>query len=440
MKAYPKYKPSNIEWIGEIPEHWEIKKLKYLVEGSLKYGANESAELEDTNLPRYIRITDFGDDGKLKDDTFKSLPFEIAKDYLLEDGDILFARSGATVGKTFQFKNHNGLACFAGYLIKATPNEKIIFSDLLYLFTKSNSYENWKNSIFIQATIQNIGADKYDLLQIPIPPIPEQQYIIRNLIENTQKIDTLSEKKQRIIELLKEERTAIINQAVTKGLNPDVPMKDSGIDWLGEIPESWKIKKISIISQKITNGYVGPTRDILKDSGIRYLQSLHMKNNHIIFDPPYYVSEEWSNTHSRSILQKGDVLIVQTGDIGQVVAVGDEFVGCNCHALIIITPKKEILGEFLSLFLNSNYGFHNLKSIQTGALLPHLNSTNVKDIRVLVPNLKEQYQIIDYITSETIKKDNTIAKIKKEIALLQEYRTASISEVVTGKIDVREVI
>ena len=103
MKPYSKYKPSGVEWLGEIPKHWEIKKLKYLISNKLEYGANESAEYDDREQPRYIRITDFGDNGLLKNDTFKSLPLEIAKDYFLSEGDILFARSGATVGKTFQF-------------------------------------------------------------------------------------------------------------------------------------------------------------------------------------------------------------------------------------------------------------------------------------------------------------------------------------------------
>ena len=131
------YKDSGIEWLGKLPADWRIKRLKYLAEGKLEYGANEVAEFDDIGLPRYIRITDFGDDGNLRDDTFKSLTMEQAKGYFLAEGDVLFARSGATVGKTFQFKQYKGRACFAGYLIKARPNKKILLSDFLYLFTKS---------------------------------------------------------------------------------------------------------------------------------------------------------------------------------------------------------------------------------------------------------------------------------------------------------------
>jgi type I restriction enzyme S subunit len=209
------FKDSGIEWLGEIPVHWEVKRLKHLVDAKLMYGANESAELEDKSLPRYIRITDFGEDGKLRDDTFKSLPEYTAVNYILRDGDILFARSGATVGKTFQFKNYAGQACFAGYLIKATPDKVQLLSDFLYFVTRSNAYENWKNSIFIQATIQNIGADKYNNFILSIPAIEEQEIISRHIEKETSRIDTLITKTQKQIDLLQEYRTALISEVVT---------------------------------------------------------------------------------------------------------------------------------------------------------------------------------------------------------------------------------
>ncbi|RLD56790.1 MAG: restriction endonuclease subunit S, partial [Bacteroidetes bacterium] len=191
------YKNSGIEWLGEIPGHWETVKLKRLLNEPLKYGANESAELDDKELPRYIRITDFGNDGKLKTNTFKSLPIQKAKDFMLSEGDVLFARSGATVGKTFQFKNYKGEACFAGYLIKATPRKWQLNSDFLYYYTKSIAYEEWKNIIFTQATIQNIGADKYQYLNITLPPLPEQKAIAKYLDKACGHIDKIIAIKQK---------------------------------------------------------------------------------------------------------------------------------------------------------------------------------------------------------------------------------------------------
>lgn len=208
-------KPSGVEWLGDIPKDWEVKKLKYLVEVPLKYGANESAELIDKNLPRYIRITDFANDGLLKEDTFRSLSEDKAKDFILKDGDVLFARSGGTVGKTFQFKNYNGIACFAGYLISARPNKKIVTSDFIYLFTRTLNYQNWKNSIFMQATIQNIGADKYNELYFPYTKLEEQKQISKYLDEKLIHFDNTIEKTKQSIKKLKLAKEALISQAVT---------------------------------------------------------------------------------------------------------------------------------------------------------------------------------------------------------------------------------
>ncbi|HRW62310.1 MAG TPA: restriction endonuclease subunit S [Bacteroidales bacterium] len=215
LNSNVKLKPSGIEWLGDIPEHWEIQKLKYVVSQRLQYGANEPAEDEDPDQPRYIRITDFGDDGSLKDDTFRSLTYEKAKEFMLNEGDVLFARSGATVGKTFHFKDYIGEACFAGYLIKASPDQNILTSDWLYNYTKSSYYERWRNSVFIQATIQNIGADKYNFLPVTIAPIKEQKDIVLFLEKQNSRIDNTITKIQKEIELLKEYRQALIFEAVT---------------------------------------------------------------------------------------------------------------------------------------------------------------------------------------------------------------------------------
>jgi type I restriction enzyme, S subunit len=207
-------KDSGIEWLGEIPEHWEVKRFKFLLSEPFKYGANEAAEINDPNLPRYIRITDVKDDGSLREDTFRSLPENIAKDYLLEEGDILLARSGATVGKTFIYSKSWGKAAYAGYLIRARVSGQNS-SDFIYKFLQSKLYFDWVKSIFIQATIQNISAEKYSNLFITTPPLPEQQAIANFLDHKTKQIDQQKLKIQQAIDRLKEYRTALITNAVT---------------------------------------------------------------------------------------------------------------------------------------------------------------------------------------------------------------------------------
>ena len=213
-----KLKDSGVDWIGEIPEHWEVRKLKYCLNSKLKYGANESGVEYDLDLPRYIRITDFGFDGKLSEDKKLSLTWLQGKDYLLKDGDILFARSGATVGKSYQFKTSMSFEkhySFAGYLIKAEANEEIILSDYLYLYTNSNLFDNWKSAIFNKATIENIGADKYSTLSVVVPPVIEQKEILLEYNTKNEKIAKAISIKEQEIEKLKEYKTVLIDQVVT---------------------------------------------------------------------------------------------------------------------------------------------------------------------------------------------------------------------------------
>lgn len=207
-------KDSGIEWIGEIPEHWICTVFKKFLSEPMQYGANEPAEECNYNDPRYIRITDIKDDGTLRDDTFKSLPLEKAKEYMLTKGDLLFARSGATVGKTFLYKEDYA-ACFAGYLIKARCNKNELLPNFVFYYTLSNVYQNWKNSIFIQSTIQNIGADKYSVMPIIIPPLSEQQSIANYLDQKCSEIDELISIKQQKIEKLKDYKKSLIFECVT---------------------------------------------------------------------------------------------------------------------------------------------------------------------------------------------------------------------------------
>ncbi|MGE4493196.1 MAG: restriction endonuclease subunit S [Syntrophotalea sp.] len=208
-------KDSGVEWLGEVPEGWEVKRLKSLVAEPLKYGANEAAEIDDPMLPRFVRITDIDDKGGLRDETFKSLPVEVAEPYLLKEGDVLLARSGATVGKSFIYSKHWGTACFAGYLIRARLDCSYCLAQWLYYFCQTNEYWGYIVGSQIQATIQNVSAEKYANLYLPIPSTKEQRTIATFLDQETAKIDALIEEAKKAIELMKERRTALISAAVT---------------------------------------------------------------------------------------------------------------------------------------------------------------------------------------------------------------------------------
>jgi len=207
-------KASGIDWLGDIPAHWESRRFRFLLSAPFKYGANEPAELENPDFPRYIRISDVREDGTLRSNTFRSLPPEVAEPYLLQEGDILLARSGATVGKSFKYEQSWGVAAYAGYLIRARLSDDIL-ADYVKFFLHSLSYWQWIEGSFIQSTIQNVSAEKYANLWMPVPSLKEQAEIVAVISEGITEIDKSRELVQRAIDQLTEYRAAIITKAVT---------------------------------------------------------------------------------------------------------------------------------------------------------------------------------------------------------------------------------
>jgi len=425
-KRYPAYKDSGVEWLGEVPVGWELVRLKYAVRMITQRTIDQNSNSNYIGLENIESWT-----GRLiaSEDTLDPE----GQSGSFESGDVLFGKLRPYLAKVHK-ATVDGI-CSTEILVF---RPKLVNQDYLFYYLLNSEFIKTVNSSTYGTKMPRANWDFIGNLLIPNISLHDQHAIAAFLDRETARIDALIAKKQRFIELLEEKRQAFISHAVTKGLDPNVELKDSGVEWIGEVPAGWEIKKISYLADKITNGYVGPTRDIFVNNGVIYLQSLHIKRNQIIFDYNYYVSEEWSNKHPRSILKKGDVLIVQTGDIGQVAVVPEEYEGANCHALIIISCTPTAMkGEYLSMLLNSTYGFNSLKRIQTGALHPHLNYHNVKEILIPVPPISEQLAIVEWIVQSSSKIDALINIITLQIEKLHEYRTVLISAAVTGKIDVR---
>lgn len=429
---YPAYKDSGVEWLGEVPAHWFVGRAKHVCNFFTGWTppTGNSASYIGENL--WANISDLGPKWLL--DTAKNI-----SDEAVRDSDIQVSKEGSLL---FSFKLSIGQVSFAGrdlYTNEAIatfpPSERLWLPFAYYalpLFLVKNASENIYGAKLLNQELMRAAP-------VVLPGIEEQKSIATFLDHATAKIDALVAEQERLIELLKEKRQAVISHAVTKGLDPSVPMKDSGVEWLGEVPAHWDIRTVAKVSTKITNGYVGPTRDILVDSGVPYVQATHIKGGQINFDGAYFVTPEWSEAHSKSILAEGDVLLVQTGaGTGDVGLVSAREVGFNCHALIIVAPdKSQIQGAFLSAVLQSAYGRQVLESIQTGAMHPHLNCGEVKFVSVPVPPLKEQEAVAAYVQSATEQFESLIAECKRSTAILQERRTALISAAVTGQIDVR---
>lgn len=435
---YPAYKDSGVEWLGRLPEHWTAVRLKNVLAQRITDGPHLTPAFVPDGVP-FLSV-DGIQNGELTFDSCRYVSeddhIEFSKKVLPQRDDVLMGKAASTgkiarVKVDFEFSIWSPLA-----LIRV--DHRVALPSFVEYALKSPQTQAEIDVLCTSNTQKNISMDDIPKLALARPPIEEQAIITEFLDRETAKIDALVAEQEQLITLLKEKRQAVISHAVTKGLDPSVPMKDSGVEWLGEVPEHWDIKRIAQISAKITNGYVGPTRDILVEDGVRYLQSLHIKNNKVEFHQPYFVSEDWSNAHQKSILKTGDVLVVQTGDIGQVAVVPPEFEGCNCHALIIVSPEtSSVTGEWLACVLDSDYGFHTLISIQTGALHPHLNCGNVRDVYIPVPALCEQRALVDYVAARSTEFDALIREAVLSIELLRERRSALISAAVTGQIDVR---
>ena len=316
MKRYSEYKDSGVKWIGEIPGHWDCRKLKTLLLSPLQYGANASGVPYSEHLPRYIRITDITLEGKLKLSDKLSLSYEDAAKYILKDKDILFARSGASVGKTFLYKKEYGLSAFAGYLIKAELGKELI-PELLFYFTQSDIYESWKNGIFIQSTIQNIGADKYSQLQIAIPPLPEQEAIVTYLDSKVAKIDEYISIAEKKIAALEELKQTIIAEAVTRGIHKDVPMKDSGVKWIGMIPEHWKIMRLRFVCE-FRNGYTPSKANpkFWENGTIPWFRMEDIRDSgRFLNEAKQYISNE--AVKGEGLFEAGSFILATTATIGE---------------------------------------------------------------------------------------------------------------------------
>ena len=207
-------KDSGIEWIGKIPSSWKIGRLKNLINQPLMYGANESGELFNPEWPRYIRITDIQENNSLSSENILSLEPTLASPYILKKGDVLFARSGATVGKTYYIDETSAGGAFAGYLIKASFNNALV-GEFVYYYTLSYSYQKWKESIVIQATIQNIGADKYSNMPLPIPDIAEMKILVEKVSRIDRRISKIIEEKKKMIKTMLNYKQSLIYEYVT---------------------------------------------------------------------------------------------------------------------------------------------------------------------------------------------------------------------------------
>jgi len=303
----------------------------------------------------------------------------------------------------------------------------IYFKEYVSLFSSSNTQEN-------------LNQEKVSNFQIPFPSPQEQTQIVSFLDTKTQKIDELIDKTEKKIELLKEKRISLINHCLTKGLNPNVEMKDSGVEWIGEIPRDWNLISLKhLVSTKITDG-PHETPEFV-DEGIPFLSVESVHDNKLDFNRKRgFITEETHKEYSKKCKpQRDDIFLVKSGSTtgkSTIVETDEEF-NIWSPLCIIRSDKSKVTPRFTFTSLQSFYFRRFVELGWSFGTQPNIGMGVIENIRIIVPPLSEQTQIVKYLDEQTQKIDSTVEKESQRIELLKEYRQSLISEVVTGKVDVR---
>ena len=421
-KAYPEYKDSGVGWLGNIPKHWEANKTKWYCK--VTDGSHHSPDIQLEGYP-FISVTDIGENKidfcnakKISKSDYYRLVREGCKPSV---GDILLTKDG-TIGRACLVNVSMPDFVILSSLGLLTPKQQVL-NKFLYYYLISGINIDQMNSMIHGSALRRMTINKINELLFICPEISEQQNIANFLDYETSKIDMLIEKQQQLIKLLEEKRQAVISHAVTKGLNPNVSMKDSGVEWLGEIPEYWEIYRLKTITT-------------LKTSKSCF------KNNLIALEN----IESWSGKYVKTENDySGDGIAFKAGDIlfGKLrpylakvyiaesdgEAIGDFFV---------LRTKPKVISRFLQLCLLTQEVIFIINGSTFGAKMPRVSWEFMGNLSFVIPPLKEQEEIISYLKAEISKLDLLIEKANQTIILLKERRTALISAAVTGKIDVRD--
>jgi type I restriction enzyme S subunit len=436
MKGYNTYKNSDVEWIGEIPEHWTTTSVKNILEMPITDGPHTTPNFIDEGVP-FISAESIKN-GKINFQKLRGFIsendyLEFSKKYIPKVHDIFMVKSGATTGNIamveidLKFTIWSPLAVFRANTNKMSPF-------FLRYFLESNCFKYSIELNWSYGTQQNIGMGVLSNLKLSFPSVEEQTKIASFLDYKTNLIDTTIEKKKRLIELLKEKRQAVINEAVTKGLNPNALMKDSGVEWLGEIPEHWKVVYLKHIGKAITGITYSPND--VTDEGTLVLRSSNIQKGNLSLKDCVFVNKTITEKY---VTRFNDLLICSRNGsrnlIGKNILIDDNVKNQTWGAFMTIYRSR--YNDFIYYFFNSDI-FTALSSLFLSSTINQLTIGTINNFQIAFPNDEnERKEIIKFLKSSNLRINKTIKKLEIVIEKLQTYRQSLISEAVTGKIDVR---
>jgi type I restriction enzyme, S subunit len=439
-KPYPGYKHSGVEWLGMVPEHWNVSTLKLLAP-TINRGKSPDY-VEEGGIPVINQACIYWEGLRLE-----NVKFDIGKEGgngrgRLFSGDVLINSTGTgTLGRASVFRQR-GTYLADGHVTIVRLDQTAELSEYLFYLFQTPIYQGFVYAALVSGSTNQIELSRESFRATPtiVPPINEQARIVHFLNRETAKIDALVAKKERLIELLQEKRAALITRAVTKGLNPNVPMKDSGVEWLGEIPAHWEVKRLLHLTpseRPIMYGIVLPGPNV--DDGVPIVKGGDVSPERLRLDRLSRTTFEIESGYARSRLRGGDLVYAIRGSIGEVASVPGELEGANLtQDAARVAYTRSIYGPWLLYALKSTAVFSQLEAGALGATIKGINIRDLKRALIPVPDRAEQETIGAFLDHETAKIDSLLAKVREGIERLKEYRTALISAAVTGKIDVRE--
>ncbi len=440
-KPYTKFKPSGIAWLGEIPEHWEVLSFKnILTERNEKNNPIRCTEILSLSIDKGVTLYA---EKTTNLDRFKDDYTQYKLAYV---GDLVFNSMNMIVGAVGVSK-YFGCVSPVYYTYSGGQNNAHATKFYEYIF-RTRIVQGFLYSLGRGLMAIDRGEGKYNTLRLkvsrddlrsmllPFPNQQEQAKIVDFLNYKLAKIDRFIRKKKQLIKLLNEQKAAIINHSVTKGIDPNAKMKPSGIEWLGDIPEHWEVRKLKYVvslNDETLNEKTNPEFEL------RYIDIGNVNDAGDIAEIVKYKFKD-APSRAKRIVKEGDVIISTVRTYLKAITLISE----DCENLIVSTgfavlrPKAKIISTFLNFSVRANYFIQKVCADSYGVSYPAINASELIELEIAFPNVLEQCAIGSHIEKETTKFNQTISTIEKEITLVEEYKTALIAEAVTGKIDVRD--
>jgi type I restriction enzyme S subunit len=429
---YPAYKPSGVEWLGEVPEHWDVKRVRRIFEIKKRIAGELGFDI--------LSITQQGIKVRDPDSNDGQISMDYSKYQMVEPGDFAMNHMDLLTGYVDISKRLGVTSPDYRVFSVIDPSD----SDpgyLLYVFQMG--YRQKILYAYGQGSSQlgrwRLPTAEFQNWAIPFPSVKEQVSIATFLDRETAKIDALIAEQQRLIELLQEKRQAVISHAVTKGLNPDAPMKDSGVEWLGEVPEHWELlqlKRLSRPGSSITYGIVQAGPHI--EDGIPYIRTSDMAGDSLSIETCQRTSHEIDRSYTRSKVNTGDLVVAIRATVGKVLVVPEELDGANLtQGTAKFSPGNQVLTDFTKLSFESRYLQAQVDASSKGATFAEITLDALRRLVFAVPPVGEQAEIASKVIALVNDFEGLIADSQRSAALLQERRSALISAAVTGQIDVR---